>query len=254
MIRYLLPMSVGLLPLLACNTHPVQVGAGRRDATAGSIGTPAEGGASGQWGGTGGVVTATGGSFAPDVLSDSQSGISDSLTSQPDAGPVVGVPKGFRFNNHTGQTVYVQADPPVACQQQGPSGLEACDFWGPCMIPCTDVAKLDGNCYLSCPLVLGLYVIPTGESHFVSWPGMLHQLVRGDCTIGFCGIEVPFPSGSYLGSIAVYVDYNCDSPPCVRDDSGYLGWASGRGASTTVTVPFSIPYASDEVVFEINPS
>jgi hypothetical protein len=122
------------------------------------------------------------------------------------------------------------------------------------MLSCADVAKLDGNCYLSCPAIGGLFVIAPGASYFQSWPGTLHQGVRGTCTLGVCDNEVPVPSQSFQASIAVYTDYVCNSPPCILDNAGVLYWAFGQGASTTYVVPFSIPYPNDEIAFDINPS
>jgi hypothetical protein len=109
-------------------------------------------------------------------------------------------------------------------------------------------------CCLLCPAFNELFSIAPGESRFVPWPGTIHQAVFGICDICPCTSEIPVPEQSFLASITVYTDYACTYDGCIFDDAGVIVDAFGQGVSTTYTVSLSIPYASDEVGFDINPS
>ena len=164
-----------------------------------------------------------------------------------------GVPKRFRFDNHTDQTVYITNASPVSCAQQEPSGLvEDCSFFRlACGMSCSAVTSPQSCCNLCIAETPGLYAIAPGESQSVAWAGTIHAKVTGICDDCWCDGESAVSAHLlYQASIAVYTDRTCPDN-CPVTDAGVIDRASPAGSPTTYTVAFAIPYLGDEIVFDI---
>jgi hypothetical protein len=177
---------------------------------------------------------------------------------RPDVPTVAGVPKGFRFVNHTERTAYVEVDFSVGCRVQSSAGFQDCfffDLW--CLFHC-DKLPAGGNCCVQCEQPPpALWVIPPGGHHTVPWNGSLYAKVAGLCSTPECEcqVETTAASGSYEASAKVFANYLCApmaGSPCEETtDQGTIAAATPRGSATSVAVPFSIPYPDDEVVLDI---
>lgn len=172
-----------------------------------------------------------------------------------DVPPAGGVPKGFRFVNHTDRTAHVRVEMPIACRMQSASAWQDCSFFAlGCTIPCSSVAAGD-NCCLLCEQTLpSLFVIPPGASQAVPWSGSLYARVTGACSLCQCLEETPVASGTFEASASVFADYECTpmpSYPCQSAPDGTLMMAIPRGSASNIVVPFTVPHPGEEVVLDI---
>jgi hypothetical protein len=163
-----------------------------------------------------------------------------------------GVPSGFRFENHTQQTVYVRVDSPVACRMQTASGWQDCSFFElSCMLPCADVQVSQACCVQCGQLAPALYAIPLGGSRTVPWTGNLYTKTTGLCLDCECSEEGPAANGELQASARVFADYECSFGPCQTSPDGKIEMASPRGSASELTVPFTVPMADDLVIIAI---
>ncbi len=194
--------------------------------------------------------------LAPPDLPIEDAALADVLASDlgsPDLAPITGVPVGFRFDNHTDRTAYVRVEsPPVGCQMQTASGWQDCSFFSlSCMSSCAVVPAGQTCCELCDPPRPAVYAIPPGASRSVPWSGGLFTTVAGVCSDCKCQQEVPVRGGDFKASADVYADYQCSPGPCQTSPDGIITMAYLRGSTTSLAVPFSIPYPGDVVVIDI---
>jgi hypothetical protein len=203
----------------------------------------------------------SGSSTSPDGPADAASppdlGPTDLAVSEvpaPDLGPVM--PKAFRFVNHTNGTAYVRVDGSVGCRRQNASGWQDCSFfhlW--CTVTCSNVSA-NGDCCAYCEQELpSLYAIAPGQSRIVPWNGNIYAKTTATCSQCECQTETPVRSGTFEASASVFADYQCSplpSLPCQATPDGVINMANPRGTHTTLAVPFSLPYPSDEIILDIN--
>jgi hypothetical protein len=166
-----------------------------------------------------------------------------------------GVPKAFRFVNHTDATAYVRVDDSVGCRRQDASGWQDCSFFTlGCMVDCGN-APANGDCCEECEQPLpSLYAVAPGESRTVPWNGNIYAKASAICSQCDCQVAAPAQSGNFEASASVYADYQCSpmpSYPCQATADGMVQMATPRGSYATLVVPFSLPYPGDEIVLDI---
>jgi hypothetical protein len=165
------------------------------------------------------------------------------------------MPKAFRFVNHTEGTAYVRVNDSIDCRRQEASGLQDCSFFSLwCMVSCDNVAKNESCCAQCEQQLPSLYAIAPGASRAIPWDGIIHAKSSAGCSQCQCQTAAPAQNGAFEASAQVYADYKCSpmpSLPCQATADGILDMADPRGGYLTLTVPFSLPYSSDEVVLDI---
>ena len=185
----------------------------------------------------------------PDLPAD-QAVLPDLAT--PDLTDVGGLPKLFRIENHTDRTAYATVDPTVACHVFTDFGWMDCSFFGlSCLVSCS-TAPASGDCCEQCEQPLpALLPIGPGESRDVPWNGKLYTRLTGACSTCGCQQETMAQDGTFEASVLVYADYVCNPSPCDRAADGSIVMANPRGSSITVTTPFTVPSADEDVVLAI---
>jgi hypothetical protein len=170
----------------------------------------------------------------------------------PDLASPPGVPTAFRFINHTGHLVYVDANDPVACSQDTPAGWTACRFFTlGCLFSC-DAVPANGDCCILCERPLpALFAIPPGESQSVPWNGRIYAAATGTCAACQCQQETVVDNGAFEASASVFADYQCAPLPCETGPDGTITHAEPLGGSLAVSATFSVPYERNEVVLDI---
>lgn len=165
-----------------------------------------------------------------------------------DAMPAVGVPKGFRINNHSNRTIYLQTDFPVDCQMSVFSEWETCTYFHSCLLLCPEVKQ---NCCVACEQNLELYAVPAGQTRAIPWDGRIFVKQAGLCSECLCDQAFPVTGGDYLASARVYTDYQCMPSGCKTTSDGIIQMATTVGPYVSTKVPFSLPFAGEEVVITI---
>jgi hypothetical protein len=170
----------------------------------------------------------------------------------PDLAPLPSAPKSFRFDNHTDHPAYVVTRTAVGCRAQSSSGWQDCRFFTTeCGVACASVSPGDTCCETCDEGLPSVLLVPSGESRTVAWNGNLYASRSGICSDCACEEATPIPLGAYQASANAYPDYWCQVSPCSIQSDGTIRGAYPQGTATTIVVPFSIPYAGEDIVFDI---
>jgi hypothetical protein len=182
----------------------------------------------------------------PDALISSDGTPLDLPTA--DAMPAVGVPKAFRVENHSNRTIYLQTDFPVDCQMSVFSEWQTCTYFHSCLLLCPEVKQ---NCCVACEQNLELYAVPAGQSRSIPWDGRIFVKQSGLCSDCLCDQAFPVTGGDFMAMARVYTDYQCMPSGCQTTPDGIIRMANTVGSYFSTKVPFSLPFAGQEVVITI---
>jgi len=127
------------------------------------------------------------------------------------------------------------------------------DYWPPgCMFDCAETGT-DEECCIMCeaPPPRVREILPNGEIR-VTWDGAgIFEIDNDYCTCHCYWIRPPVPM-AYMATVCVYPGFSCEMSPCVPDDEGVYEMSYVSGSASCFDAQFDIPYASDEVVIEVD--
>lgn len=165
----------------------------------------------------------------------------------PDVGPAV--PKAFRVENHSDRTIYLQTDFPVDCQMASAAGWRSCTYFHSCSFLCSQV--IDKQCCVECERNLELYEIPAGQGRSIPWDGRIFTRQSDPCSQCQCDQPLSVEGGSFVAAARISLAYQCMPSGCQTSSDGIIRMATAAGPSSAYKVPFSIPFAGQEVVIDV---
>lgn len=163
--------------------------------------------------------------------------------------PAVGVPKAFRIENHSDRTIYLQTDLPVACQMASAAGWQRCTYFQSCAFLCSQV--INRQCCVECERNLELYEIPAGQGRSIPWDGRIFTKQADPCAECECDQPLSVEGGSFVAAARISLAYQCMPSGCQTSSDGIIRMATAAGPSSSYEVPFSIPFAGQEVVIDV---
>jgi hypothetical protein len=168
-----------------------------------------------------------------------------------DTSTALGVPKAFRIENHTNHAIYLQADAPVDCQVGGTSGWQSCTYFHSCTRLCPQVQEKQ-SCCVYCEQSLGVYAIPAGQGRSIPWDGLIFVRQTGTCSECQCDQPIPVTGGDFEATARIYIDYTCRPGICTIPPDGFINTATTVGSYLSFRVPFSVPFAGEELVIDVS--
>jgi hypothetical protein len=104
---------------------------------------------------------------------------------------------------------------------------------------------------VACEQNLELYAIPAGQSRSIPWDGHIFLKQRGLCSECLCDQPFAVTGGDFTAAVRVYTDYQCMPSGCKTTSDGIIQMANTAGPYVSTTVPFSVPFADQEVVIAV---